>query len=117
MDALLDEDTAARLDDRLSNRGHDVQRVVDVDELGPGTDDDVVLWYAMQAERVIVTYDEGFFQRLQGQSGPLRLMWITDQQRFRPDEEATMIENALDILNGDLHAVGAALPLDGRYLY
>lgn len=55
---LLDEDTERELGAKLSQAGHDVERVVDVDELGPGTDDTDIRAYASQENRIIVTYDD-----------------------------------------------------------
>jgi len=42
LDALLDEDTSEELYQRLSEEGHNVERVVDVPDLGGGVDDSVV---------------------------------------------------------------------------
>lgn len=55
---LLDEDTERELAAKLSQAGHDVERVVNVDELGPGTDDPDIRAYARQRNRIIFTYDD-----------------------------------------------------------
>lgn len=55
---LLDEDIERRLVTLLENDGYEVERVVDVDELGPGSDDDEVRVYAKRTGRIIVTYDD-----------------------------------------------------------
>lgn len=116
IDVLLDEDTDAVIKQFLEDQGHDVERVVEIDELGPGTDDADVLDYAEREDRVIITYDEGFFQRCQEESGPLRLMWLTQQQAFRASEEARIIANVLEILD-NRRDVPRVLPIDGRFDY
>lgn len=57
---LLDEMTEARLADYCEKLGHDVERVVDVPELGPGSDDGDVVAYAERDDRILVTYDADF---------------------------------------------------------
>ncbi|MBX0296710.1 DUF5615 family PIN-like protein [Haloarcula nitratireducens] len=59
---LLDENIAAPLADKLDKAGHDVERVVDVSELGEGVDDTTIRRYAVQAGRLIVTSDDDFVQ-------------------------------------------------------
>jgi len=59
---LLDENIAAPLADKLDKAGHDVERVVDVDELGEGVDDTTIRLYAVQESRLIVTSDDDFVQ-------------------------------------------------------
>jgi len=59
---LLDENIAAPLADKLDKAGHDVERVVDVDELGEGVDDTTIRLYAVQEGRLIVTSDDDFVQ-------------------------------------------------------
>jgi len=52
---LLDENIAAPLADKLDKAGHDVERVVDVSELGEGVDDTMICQYAVEESRLIVT--------------------------------------------------------------
>ncbi|EMA12527.1 DUF5615 family PIN-like protein [Haloarcula marismortui] len=59
---LLDENIAAPLADKLDKAGHDVERVVDVSELGEGVDDTTICQYALQESRLIVTSDDDFVQ-------------------------------------------------------
>ena len=59
---LLDENIAAPLADKLTKAGHDVERVVDVGELGEGIDDTTIRLYAVQEDRLIVTSDDDFVQ-------------------------------------------------------
>jgi hypothetical protein len=57
---LLDEDTEASLATHLSKSGHDVERVVEVDNLGRGSKDPEVLAYADRTDRIIVTHDDDY---------------------------------------------------------
>jgi len=45
---LLDENIAAPLADKLDKAGHDVERIVDVSELGEGVDDTIIRQYAVE---------------------------------------------------------------------
>ena len=118
LDALLDEDTSDELSRRLSEQGHDVQRVVDVPDLGDGVDDNVVHRYAEENDRVVITHDEGFFKRCLNSEGPFRLLWITDQQGFEPYEKAEMIENAVNMIEGiDPDERPRAISLSSQFLY
>ena len=55
---LLDEDTERRLAELLANADHDVERVVDVPGLGPGSDDPDVRRYARNENRIVLCYDD-----------------------------------------------------------
>lgn len=55
---LLDEDTERELAVKLSEAGHDVERVVTVEELGRGAEDPEIRSYARRTNRVILTYDD-----------------------------------------------------------
>lgn len=57
---LLDEMTEAGLAEYLVKMDHDVERVVDRPELGPGTDDSEIVAYAENENRLLVTYDDDF---------------------------------------------------------
>lgn len=57
---LFDEDTEMKFARLCERDGHDVQRVVEVPELGPGTKDPEVREYAKEMDRIIVTHDKGF---------------------------------------------------------
>jgi len=59
---LLDENIAAPLADKLDKAGHDVERVVNVSELGEGVDDTTIRLYAVREGRIIVTSDNDFVQ-------------------------------------------------------
>lgn len=59
---LLDENIAAPLADKLEKADHDVERVVDVNELGEGVDDATIRRYAVESGRLIVTSDDDFVQ-------------------------------------------------------
>ena len=55
---LLDEDTERELATKLRRAGHDVERVVEVVELGTGATDDDVREYARRSDHIIVTHDD-----------------------------------------------------------
>lgn len=57
---LLDENVERDLASYLEKAGHDVQRVVDVEALGPESDDDEVVAFARERDRLVLTYDEDF---------------------------------------------------------
>lgn len=57
---LLDEDTTSALARHLSKSSHEVERVVGVDSLGPGSTDREVMEYASSTNRIIVTHDDDF---------------------------------------------------------
>lgn len=57
---LLDEMTEGTLAAYLSKMGHDVERVVEQPDLGPGTDDGAVVDYAERNERLLVTADDDY---------------------------------------------------------
>jgi predicted nuclease of predicted toxin-antitoxin system len=59
---LLDENIAAPLAAKLDKAGHDVERVVDVSELGEGVDDATIRRYAVEEGRLIITSDDDFVQ-------------------------------------------------------
>ena len=59
---LLDENIAAPLADKLDKAGHDVERVVEVSELGEGVNDTTIRQYAVQEDCLIVTSDDDFVQ-------------------------------------------------------
>jgi len=59
---LFDENIAAPLAEKLDKAGQDVERVVDVSELGKGVDDTTIRLYALQENRLIVTSDDDFVQ-------------------------------------------------------
>lgn len=57
---VLDENVEHEVLHRLENYGHDVDHVDFVPELGKGTDDYPIAEYSLDADRVIVTYDDDF---------------------------------------------------------
>lgn len=57
---VLDENVEHEVGHRLENYGHDVEHVDFVPSLGKGTDDATLAQYSLDADRVIVTYDDDF---------------------------------------------------------
>lgn len=82
---LLDEMTEAALAEYCHKLGHDVERVVDVPELGPGTDDADIVACAERENRLLVTYDDDF---LAGE--PLDRIGVL----FQPDDRTPPFETA-----------------------
>lgn len=119
LDALLDEDTSQELSQRLSDQGHNVERVVDIPELGDGVDDADVHSYAEKHDRVIITHDEGFFKRCFHSEGRFRLLWINDQQGYEPYEKAQMIENVVELIEryDSMEEAPRAIALSAEFLY
>jgi predicted nuclease of predicted toxin-antitoxin system len=48
----------------LRKLGHDVERLDDVAELGLGTEDEAIVRYAREHDRLILTQDDDFFTEL-----------------------------------------------------
>lgn len=55
---VLDEDTERDLAQKLRHAGHDVERVVEVEDLGAGAADKGIRTYARRTDRIIVTHDD-----------------------------------------------------------
>lgn len=55
---LLDEDTERDVAEKLRHGGHDVERVVEADDLGTGAKDGDVRAYARRTDRILVTHDD-----------------------------------------------------------
>ncbi|AQL43521.1 hypothetical protein BV210_12810 [Halorientalis sp. IM1011] len=90
---LLDENIAAPLADKLDKAGHDVERVVDVGELGEGVDDTTIRLYAVQEGRLIVTSDDDFVQMsADSHSG---VFYVPDQS-LPPHELYHIIQRVLE---------------------
>lgn len=90
---MLDEMTEAGLADYCSKLGHDVERVVEVENLGRGTSDDAIAEYAEEHDRLVVTYDDDFLLN----SGTLSRVGVLYQPDDRtPPFETANIINAID---------------------
>lgn len=57
---LFDEDTEAKFARLCDKDGHDVERAVDVSELGRGAKDIEVRRYANSTDRIVVTHDDDY---------------------------------------------------------
>jgi hypothetical protein len=62
---LFDEDTEAKFARLCEKDGHDVERVVDVSELGRGANDAEVRRYANSTDRIVVTHDDDYVSETQ----------------------------------------------------
>ncbi|WP_157573553.1 DUF5615 family PIN-like protein [Haloplanus natans] len=61
---LFDEDTEAKFARLCEKDGHDVERVVDVSELGRGAKDAEVRGYADSTDRIVVTHDDDYVSEI-----------------------------------------------------
>lgn len=57
---LADEHCERQMVERLAAKGHDVERVVDVPSLGPGSNDRRIASYARDDDRLVLTSDVDF---------------------------------------------------------
>ena len=90
---LLDENIAAPLADKLDKAGHDVARVVNVNELGEGVDDATIRSYAVQESRLIITSDDDFVQMpADSHNG---VFYVPDQS-LSPHELYHIIQRVID---------------------
>ena len=90
---LLDENIAAPLADKLDKAGHDVERVVDVNELGGGIDDGTIRLYAAQNDRLIVTSDDDFVQM---PADTHRGVFYIPDQSLSPHELYAIIQRVIE---------------------
>ena len=90
---LLDENIAAPLADKLDKSGHDVERVVNVRELGEGVDDTTIRRYAVRESRLIVTSDDDFV-RLSADSH--RGVFYIPDQSLPPHELYHIIQRVIE---------------------
>lgn len=58
---LADENVERQALRYLERQGHDAELVVDVDALGPGSDDEAIRDYASETGRHVLTSDDGPF--------------------------------------------------------
>lgn len=61
---LADENVELATVEYLRTAGNDVERIVDVPELGLGAEDQAIARYARQQDRLILTQDDDFFTEL-----------------------------------------------------
>ena len=90
---LLDENIAAPLADKLDKTGHDVERVVNVNELGEGVDDTTIRLYAVREGRLIVTSDDDFVQMPAGSHSGV--FYVPDQS-LPPEECYHIIQRIVE---------------------
>lgn len=91
---LLDEDTKKAVASPLSKTGHDVERVVEVDSLGRGSDDTNVMAYAKSTDRIIVTHDDDYVDP--DLASEHRGVFFFPSQRRPPYEMFRIIRNATE---------------------
>lgn len=57
---LLDEHIEQEVANRLTDAGHDIERVQSVPALGAGADDEALAEYSLETGRAVLTYDDDF---------------------------------------------------------
>lgn len=57
---LLDENLEHELRHRLESLGHDVEHVDEARELGKGAEDETIVRYAADTDRILCTHDDDF---------------------------------------------------------
>ncbi len=62
---LADEHCERKAVDYLRKEGHDVERVIDVPELGHGASDAEIAAYAQREDRLILTSDDDFLAEIE----------------------------------------------------
>lgn len=86
---ILDENVEHEVLHRLENYGHDVEHVDFVPELGKGTADHPIARYSLDANRVIVTYDDDF--ALEVDEGLYRAVLYFDDATLSVEQVADII--------------------------
>jgi hypothetical protein len=88
---LLDEMTEAALADYCRRLDHSAERVVELPELGPGSDDAEIVDYAESENRLLVTCDDDFLANHDALSriGVL----FSEDDRLPPSETANIIDS------------------------
>lgn len=90
---MLDEDTESELASKLSKSGYDTERVVNVPELGSGTDDSRVREYAIESNRIIVTHDKDFAKAPEDSHAGV---FYAPNQRLSAHQVFGIIQNVVD---------------------
>lgn len=109
MRLLVDENLSVRVEQQLVAAGHDV---VHVTEVGlANTDDPVILAWAAEQDRVVVTADSDFTDLLAvgGASRPSVIL-VRSSDRLTPPEQASLLAGAIPVVAEDL-ATGAVVSL------
>lgn len=77
---LTDENVEPATRNYLEKLGHDVENVVDVDELGESATDEEIAAYASRTKRLILTQDNDFFTELDVQEDTEGVIYQKDQE-------------------------------------
>jgi len=91
---LADEHCERRAAERLRADGHDVDRIVDVAALGPGSDDAAVAAHARRTDRVVLTADDDFLSAFDPDEPPGVL--FLPNERLDPDRLAAVVSTVAD---------------------
>ena len=113
MRLLVDENLSMRVASHLAQAGHDV---VHVTQVGLGnTDDETILAWAVDQERVVVSSDADFgtLLALRGGTSP-SVVLLRSSDHLTPDQQATLVVSVLDRIAEELNAGAVASVSPGR---
>ena len=111
---LLDEDTERALATELRNAGHDVARVVELAELGPGSSDDEVRAAALREGRFLLTHDDDHVAAARSDAPAPRVFYVPNQ-RLGAHEIAHILDTILDAA-ADVDDLGDVVVLSEAWL-
>lgn len=93
---LLDEDTERALATELRNAGHEVARVVELADLGPGSSDDEVRAAALREGRILLTHDDDHVAAARSDTPAPRVFYVPNQ-RLAAHEITHILNAAADV--------------------
>lgn len=111
---LLDEDTERALATDLRAAGHDVARVVEVDELGTGSSDEAVRAEALRTGRYLLTHDDDHVAAARGKEASPVVFYVPNQ-RLAAHDIVRILEIVLDA-TADVADLGAVIVLSEAWL-
>ena len=111
---LLDEDTERALASDLRDAGHDVARVVELADLGPGSSDNEVRAAALREERFLLTHDDDHVAAARSGAAAPRVFYVPNQ-RLGAHEITHILDSVLDAA-GDVADLGAVVVLSEAWL-
>ena len=94
MRILIDENVSAGIANALAERGHDVERVA---ELNRSADDDAVLELAISTDRILITFDSDFGRLIfaEHKASPRAVIYLRSPPPS-PEETVNRIVRVLD---------------------
>ena len=111
MKFCIDENIDFSIANKLKQYGHEICIVK------RGTDDSSILWYAIEEEAIIITYDQDF-ERLVFKEGNAcnGIIWIRFSKHNRLEEIIAKLLRLIKVHEKKLAASFITLSLDGMYI-